>query len=250
MAERLGDWLAAQPFSLAMSSGVFSVFAHTGFLGSLLRERLEPTLVSGSSAGALVGGTWAAGLPVGELAARLERLRRDEFWDPRLGAGLLAGRKVDRVLRELRGAVERIADARRPVRISAFDIVSRRTTVLGHNAQLADAIRASCAVPALFHPVWIDGRAYWDGGILDRPGLAGVATHSRVLFHHIPSKSLWRFKLPMPTRPGMVTLVIDGLPRSGPFRLDAGRQALALARDATLRALDAPITGDVVRVTA
>jgi NTE family protein len=70
-----------------------------------------------------------------------------------------------------------------------------------------------------------------------------------VLFHHIASKSPWRRTPPAPpTRPGMVTLVIEGLPRSGPFRLDAGRRALALARDATDRALDAPIEGGVVRV--
>jgi NTE family protein len=46
----------------------------------------------------------------------------------------------------------------------------------------------------------------------------------------------------------MVTLVIEGLPRSGPFRLDAGRRALEQAREATKRALDAPILDGVVRV--
>jgi NTE family protein len=71
-----------------------------------------------------------------------------------------------------------------------------------------------------------------------------------VLFHHIASRSPWRTKLRVPTRPGMVTLVIDGLPRSGPFRLEAGHRALALAREATLRALDAPIVDGVVRVPA
>jgi NTE family protein len=135
------------------------------------------------------------------------------------------------------------------VKISAFDISARRTDVL-HDADLADAIRASCAVPALFHPVWIGKRAYWDGGILDRPGLAGVGEGERVLFHHIASKSPWRTKLHVPVRPGMVTLVVENLPRSGPFKLDAGRRALVLAREATNRALDARIENGVVRVDA
>ena len=247
MAERLHEWLAARPFALAMSSGFFSFFAHTGMLASLTRGALAPNLVAGSSAGALVGGAWAAGLEPGALEERLVGLRRDDFWDPAPGAGLLAGKRFDRLLRELLPTTAMRA-CRVPVRISAFDIARRRTSVLD-DADLAHAIRASCAVPALFHPVWISRRAYWDGGILDRPGLAGIPAGERVLFHHIGSFSPWRLRLGLPRRPGMVTLVLDGLPRSGPFRLDAGRRALALAREATLRALDAPIHEGVVRVT-
>ena len=53
---------------------------------------------------------------------------------------------------------------------------------------------------------------------------------------------------PIPQRSNMVTLVIDNLPRSNPFRLDAGRRALVLAREATQRALDLPIVDGVVRL--
>jgi NTE family protein len=248
MAERLHDWLAARPFALAMSSGFFSFFAHTGMLASLTRSGLAPNLVAGSSAGALVGGAWAAGLPTDALESRLVGLRRDDFWDPSPGAGLLAGKKFDRMLRELL-PTSAMSACRVPVLISAFDIARRATTVL-RDADLAHAIRASCAVPALFHPVWIDRRAYWDGGILDRPGLAGIPAGERVLFHHISSKSPWRVRLPVPRRAGMVTLVIDNLPRSGPFRLDAGRRALQLAREATQRALDARIVDGIVQLSA
>ena len=216
MAETLGDWLAARPFALAMSSGFFSFYAHTGMLSTLTGRGLAPRAVAGSSAGALVGGAWAAGLDADALAHRLERLERAEFWDPAVGAGLLAGRRFDRILRDLLPTTA-IRACRVPVKISVFDIVRRATAVLD-DGDLAHAIRASCAVPALFHPVRIAGRAYWDGGILDRPGLAGLANDDRVLFHHIASKSPWRTKLSVPRRPGMVTLVIDDLPRSGPFR--------------------------------
>ncbi len=248
MAERLGDWLAKGPFALAMSSGFFSFFAHTGMLQSLLRTA-TPRLVAGSSAGALVGGAWAAGLDPADLATRLVALRREEFWDPAPGAGLLAGKKFDQLLQAMlpTAAIDR---CQVPVRISVFDIVARKTSVLAAG-ELSPAIRASCAVPGLFHPVWISRRAYWDGGILDRPGLAGIPAGDRVLFHHIASRSPWRARPPAPPRrAGMISLVIDELPRSGPFKLDAGRRALELAREATLRALDAPIVDDVVRVRA
>jgi len=118
------------------------------------------------------------------------------------------------------------------------------------DGDLPRAIRASCAVPAMFQPVWIAGRACWDGGILDRPGLAGVPAGDRVFYHHISSRSPWRREsgLALPQRANLVTLVIDNLPRSGPFRLDAGREAMARAREATCLALNRPIECKEVRI--
>ena len=247
MAERLGDWLGATPWSLAMSSGFFSFYAHTGMLDALSSGvTVRPTRVTGSSAGALVGGAWGAGLAPADLADRLLALKRDDFWDPALGVGLLRGRKFDQLLREML-PVAAIEHCPLPVAISVFDIAARKTHVL-RSGDLSAAIRASCAVPVMFHPVWIDKRAYWVGGILDRPGLAGIPRGERVLFHHIASKSPWRTDLAIPRRPGMVTLVLDGLPRSGPFKIPAGHRALELAREATKRSLDAEIVDGVVRV--
>jgi NTE family protein len=138
---------------------------------------------------------------------------------------------------------------RAEVALSVFAVRARRTEVLARG-DLAAAIHASCAVPLLFHPVTIDGRSYLDGGILDRPGLLGMpASQERVLFHHIASRSAWRTTLDVPRRPGMVTVVLEDLPRSGPFRLEAGRAAFRAARAAMMRALDQPL-GEIVRVAA
>lgn len=247
----LGDWLAQAPFGLAMSSGFFSFYAHTGMLDALTSSGLRPIHVAGSSAGALVGGAYGAGVEPMALADVLLGLKREHFWDPAPGAGLLAGKKFDALLREVLPLTE-ISGGRLPIRISVFDILGRKTRVLD-KGDLPTAIRASCAVPAMFQPVWIDRRPHWDGGILDRPGIAGVPA-GRLLFHHIASRSPWRRPgsqaLAIPTRDEMTTLVIDELPRANPWRLDAGRRALTAAREATLRALDQPIARAVVRVTA
>jgi hypothetical protein len=45
-------------------------------------------------------------------------------------------------------------------------------------------------------------------------------------------------------------LVLDGLPRSGPFRLQDGVRALDAARRATQVALQQPIDDGVVRISA
>jgi NTE family protein len=240
---KLGDWLADAPFGLAMSSGFFAFYAHTGMLTALLERGIAPAHVGGSSAGALVAGAWAAGVPPATLAAELLAIQRADFWDPGPGAGLLRGRKFDALLRRIL-PIRELGHTHVPLRVSAFDILARRTATLV-DGDLADAIRASCAVPAMFHPVWIGRRPYWDGGILDRPGLAGVPP-GRVLLHHIASRSPWRRSLPIPRRADLVALAIAGLPRLGPFRLAHAGRAIELAYTATLRALDAPVTDGVV----
>jgi NTE family protein len=251
MPTTLGDWLDAGPFGLVMSSGFFSFFAHTGVLQALHARGLSPAHVAGSSAGALVTGAWAAGLSPDELAAVLARLTRADFWDPRPGAGLLAGKKFDALLRRIL-PVTSFERCSVPVRVSVFDVLRRRTAVR-ERGDLVDAIRASCAVPLMFHPVWIEGRPYLDGGILDRPGLEGVPP-GRVLFHHIVSRSPWRTAgspaLQPPRRAELVTLAIDLLPRSGPFKLEAGQRALIAARAAAERALELPVEDGVVRLAA
>lgn len=233
--KRLADWLASAPFTLAMSSGFFGFFAHTGVLSTLVEAGLRPRAVSGSSAGALVGGAYAAGLEPQDLATALTALDRDSFWDPRVGFGLLAGKKFDALLRRLLPTT-RIEATRVPAAISVFDILRARTRVLTAG-DLPDAIRASCAVPGMFHPVWIERRPYWDGGVLDRPGIAGLAPRERVLYHHLVSRGV-----KVPHRPGLIALLIPDLPASGPFKLDDGKRAMLLAKEAAKRALDLDVT--------
>jgi NTE family protein len=229
-----------------MSSGFFGFFAHAGVLRVLEDEGLLPDSASGSSAGALVTGLWASGLSSRDVARELVEVSRRDFWDPALGPGFLRGRLFRQRL-EAQLAVRTFAECRIPVAMSVFDMASRETHVLEHG-ELAPAIQASCTVPFLFHPVRHHGRAFLDGGILDRPGLAGVKRR-RVLHHHLPSRSPWRAFVDVPRRDGLVALVIDNLPRSGPFRLKAGHRALDVATRAARTALDRVVSDGLVRVT-
>jgi len=241
-APALRSWLAERPFSLAMSSGFFGFFAHAGLMMALEEAGLSPARLSGSSAGALVAGIWASGLSATRIGEELLILERAHFWDPELGAGLLRGALFDARLGGLLGA-KTFAACRAPLAISVFDVLARTTRVVDEG-DLAPAIRASCAVPVLFHPVWLNGRPMLDGGIADRPGLAGMPAGERVLFHHLASRSPWRREgaasMEVPRRPGLVPLVLGDLPRVGPFRLHEGARALDIARRRARAALDQP----------
>ena len=240
----LREWLRDGSYTLTMSSGFFGFFAHTGMLSVLEEAGLAPARITGSSAGALVGGAWASGLGTEKLAAELFALRREHFWDPWPGAGLLRGKLFRERLAALLPA-RTFESCRVPLHVSAFDLASRSTRVFSEWGDLVRAIHASCAVPFMFQPVWIDGRPHVDGGIADRPGLAGVPRGQRVLYHHLSSRSPWRRvgspSLRVPRRSGLVPLVLDGLPRVGPFKLEVGRRAFDQARRSTHALLDAPV---------
>ncbi|HET9038276.1 MAG TPA: patatin-like phospholipase family protein, partial [Myxococcaceae bacterium] len=87
----LREWLREGPFTLVMSSGFFGFFAHAGVVSVLEEEGLRPARITGSSAGALVGALWGAGVPAARIREELLALRREHFWDLRPGLGLLAG---------------------------------------------------------------------------------------------------------------------------------------------------------------
>lgn len=249
-APTLRDWLTERPFALAMSSGFFGFFAHTGVLTALGDAGLVPSRLAGSSAGALVAGLWAAGLDAPRLRDELFALRRDDFWDPAPGLGLLKGARFRGLLDELL-PVRSFAACRAPLAVTVFDVFTRRSKVLDRGA-LAPAIQASCTLPFLFQPLWHEGRPLLDGGIADRPGLDGLRDAERVLHHHLASRSPWRRRaspsLAIPKRAGLTSLVIETLPRVGPFRLERGAVAFDLAWRATARALSQPIEQGVVRI--
>jgi NTE family protein len=249
MATRtLRDWLSEGPYTLAMSSGFFGFFAHAGVLTVLEEEGLLPARLCGSSAGALVGGLFAAGLPAGAIRDALLALRRQDFWDPRPGPGLLRGTRFRARLEALL-PVATFEACPRPVAVSAWDPVARETVVL-RSGPLAPAIQASGSVPFLFQPVRLGGRWLLDGGVADRHGLAGAPAPGaadpapRLLYHHLTSRSPWRRAgspaLQVPDRPGLVAVALHGLPRPGPFRLERGAAALAQAAAGMREALRGP----------
>jgi NTE family protein len=238
----LRDWLSQRPFTLGLSTGVFGFFAHAGVVSVLEEEGLRPARIVGSSAGALVAGLWGAGVAAPRLREELLALRREHFWDPWPGVGLLRGRLFRERLEAIL-PVRTFEQCPVPVAVSAYDVLGFRTAVLCEGP-LAPALHASCAAPVLFQPVRIGARLYSDGGVRDRPGLAGLGADERVLYHHLTSRSPWRRRgspaLRIPERPGLRAVALDGIPRLGPFRLERAREAMERAADGMRAALAAP----------
>ncbi|HET8539011.1 MAG TPA: patatin-like phospholipase family protein [Anaeromyxobacter sp.] len=235
----LRQWLSEAPFALGLSSGFFGFFAHAGVVSVLEEEGLLPAKIVGSSAGALVGGLWAAGVPAARIRDELLALRREHFWDPGLGLGLLRGR-LFRARLEAILPVRTFEECPRRLAVSVFDLRARRTAVV-RSGPLAPALHASCAAPILFQPVAVEGRLCSDGGVLDRHGLSGLEPGERALYHHLTSRSPWRRRgspaLRVPERPALHAVALEGIPRVGPFRLERGPAAMRAAAEGMRSAL-------------
>lgn len=251
-------WLAAEPFTLVLSAGFFGFYAHAGVIAALEQAGLRPRRIVGTSAGAITGGMWAAGVELEAIVELLGALRREDFWDPSwrsllsndpdpgTALGLLRGRKLDALLADALArsgaAVERIEDCPIALAVVTHELRSRRTFV-HERGLLRPAIRASCALPIMFGPVRIDGRLHADGGISDRPGFSALARDERTLYHHLPHRSPWPRLAGRELEDRQETasrrvLSFDELPRVHPGALDRGPIALARARDHTLRWLE------------
>lgn len=153
---------------LAFASGGPRGAAHVGVLKVLEREGIQVSAISGSSAGAMVGGAYAAGVPL----ARIEREWLDTdlpkvaraFLPAFPRAGLSSGREAVRYIRTLVGEV-RIEELPIPFAAVATDLDTGEAVVL-REGPLVQAIRASGSVPGLFQPVRWQGRLLVDGGLV------------------------------------------------------------------------------------
>lgn len=158
----------APRLGLALGSGSARGWAHIGVLQALAEEGVRPDIICGSSIGALVGAAYAGG--------ELERFSdwvqglgmRDVFgfMDFNLSGGMLKGEKLIAFWRRNFADFD-IENSPLPFGAVATDLHSGAEVWLRHGS-IADAVRASIALPGLFTPVrHDDGRLLVDGGLVN-----------------------------------------------------------------------------------
>jgi NTE family protein len=152
---------------LALSGGAARGAAHVGVLKVLLENGVPVDCVAGTSAGALVGGAFAAGVSVAELESFALRMRWRDFGRVTVSPlGVQTNARMEEYVRA-QFPVTRFEDLPIPFAAVATDLHSGRAVVLKGEGDLAFAIRASCAVPGWYLPV-VDGegRRLVDGGLV------------------------------------------------------------------------------------
>ena len=148
---------------LALSGGGTRGFAHIGVLKAFEEERIKFNYVTGTSVGSLIGAMYCANVSIDQMVEEAKSVTRREilnrFWLNSDSANI--AKVADRLLLD-----KTFEDLSTPFAAVAVDIVNGQEVVLNHG-NVSKAISASCAVPALFKPVEIDGMTLVDGGLLN-----------------------------------------------------------------------------------
>lgn len=219
----LRSWLEQGPFTLSLTSGFFGFYSHAGFMKAFIEAGFYPQKFRGCSAGAIVSAALASGQTVQELEKLLTAIRRPDFWDPKLGAGILGGRKFFSILqKQMKPHFDHLE---KPLEVSVFDIRAAKTTTL-KSGSVPEAIWASCAVPVMFHPVKVEGRSYWDGGLFDPLGIHGINPIERVLIHDISNKTLLGIPPKTSHLKNSHIVRLKNIPSCGPHKMHAGSEII------------------------
>src|SRR5882724_5816912 len=148
---------------LALSGGI----AHVGVLRALVENEIPIDAIAGASAGALIGGCFAAGLSIERLGKMASTFRWRHTQRPSFSRlGLQSNARMEKFLRA-NLPVTRFEDLKIPFAAMVTDLRKGELIVFRDRGDLAFAIRASCCIPFIMAPIEDDqGRLLIDGGIV------------------------------------------------------------------------------------
>ncbi|MGD1527176.1 patatin-like phospholipase family protein [Vibrio owensii] len=154
---------------LALSGGGVKGIAHLGVLKYLDEIGIPVDIIAGTSAGALVGSLYAAGLSAQQIFDNFMSLGVTslKLWGSN---GLLNTEKMAPIIREQiskAGKLDSFADFERELFVVATNMNTGTEAVFSRGSQVSvtKAVTASASFPQVFSPVEIDGDIYSDGGI-------------------------------------------------------------------------------------
>lgn len=151
---------------LALGSGGARGWCHIGILRELERMGIRPDVVAGASMGALVGAIYAGGAldALEDWAMKLTARSFISMLDVNLSSGgLVEGTEILAVIRRLLDA-DLIEELNIPLALVATDMATGREVWMT-KGDIAQAVRASVALPGIISPFRIGDRWFLDGGL-------------------------------------------------------------------------------------
>jgi len=180
---------------VALGSGAARGLAHIPYIEAMDELGLKPSVIAGSSIGALIGSGWANGMAGAELrehaysvlgslqqiASTLWNRNRFSF-KQMVEDGLSMQVNSMGITKAFLpdGFPDDFAELKIPFHAVATDFYAWKETVFS-SGPLRPAIAASLAIPSLFRPVNVESRYYIDGGVTDPLPLGLIAGKCDVL---------------------------------------------------------------------
>lgn len=150
---------------IALGGGAAKGFAHIGVIKMLEANGFAPAVVSGTSAGSVVGALYASGMNAFEMQEKAVALDEAKIRDLQLSSGgMVLGQKLEDYVNEQvrRKPLEQMV---KPFAVVATRLEDGERTVFARG-NTGQAVRASSSVPGVFQPVTIGKYHFVDGGIV------------------------------------------------------------------------------------
>lgn len=165
---------------LVLSGGGLRGFAHAGVLKALNEVGIFPDVLSGASAGTIVGALYADGYKPEEIYkifANKSTYKFLEFIVPNRGLLRMTG-LFKMLLEQLRAKT--FEDLKIPLFITVTNLDDACVAYISQG-DLAKFVIASCTIPFVFQPTAVNGVTYVDGGVLDNLPLAPIENDCEML---------------------------------------------------------------------
>ena len=165
---------------LVLSGGGARGFAHLGVIQALNETGIFPEIISGTSAGALVGVLYADGYSPEEILHMMNSGSRLDFMRPAMPReGLL---QIGGIIKILKANlhVKTFEELKIPLYVAATDLNNGKAEYFS-KGDLLDPVIASASIPILFQPVMINNICYVDGGVLDNLPMRPIENKCNIL---------------------------------------------------------------------
>ncbi|MDZ4727750.1 MAG: patatin-like phospholipase family protein [Leptospira sp.] len=186
--------------ALCLKSAFFGFFAHTGFVRGLSEIGFKPSIITGSSSGAMIGALYAAGIDLAEVENMILGLKKSDFWEgnsfTQIGrllkkgfqgySGVLTGKATRKLLYPYLGS-KKFSDLSIKLGVAVSNLTKNKRELITEGNVL-DAVMASIAFPFLYEVQKFNGNEFLDGGIGDGEPIKELILDpsiDRIIIHQI-----------------------------------------------------------------
>ncbi|MFC2136048.1 patatin-like phospholipase family protein [Bacteroidota bacterium] len=169
---------------LALGAGGARGLAHIVCLEAFEELGIKPSIISGTSIGAMVGAPYASGISAQQMRDAVKELvfsKNTKFWeihkksdimkmfnffdpDYKVG-GMIKGEKMIKFIHD-HMKIDKFEDLQVPLKIVTTNYWNKEEIVF-EKGDLLKAIKASYSLPGMFIPVEINGQLLMDGGLVN-----------------------------------------------------------------------------------
>jgi NTE family protein len=149
---------------LSLSGGGIRGVAHLGIIQAMEEHGLKPDIISGVSAGAIVGALYADGHSPKDIALFFQESKFFQLAKVALPTkSLMTSERLYKAIGQLLHATT-FEELNIPLIINITDLTDGRPVYI-NSGPLLDIIMASSSIPIVLNPIEIGGRQYVDGGL-------------------------------------------------------------------------------------